>query len=230
MLDEPNPLDEYIGRFVCYEQLDGGACWGRIKAAVKVNTIEGEKDSFILADRYVRYTRNRNLKAFRRFYPDIDESRMSRPMELAVGPNGEPGENKAAEFFHEVRKVNGDSTLRVESIDLDRDVVDADELLDLVDSKTLFEALLVGRNEDQAREDAKEDEVIPSKNRTVKNRRKDFDGNWVEGSASDVTDGGSGFYGRTALEIGLRHLIRENDRFDEKAREGLGDKLGIEIE
>jgi len=44
-------LEQYVGKHVCYGNHDGGFCWGRIKAAVKINTAKGEKDAFVMADR-----------------------------------------------------------------------------------------------------------------------------------------------------------------------------------
>jgi len=127
----------YIGKFVCYDQADGGACWGRIKDEAVVNTMAGEKEVFILTDRYVRYVLGQNIKQFRRFYPDIDSSPMSKPMEL-----DKDGKLQDGDFFHEVRKVRGDSTLRKEMIDLETDIVDLSDIIGLVDEETLFKAVL----------------------------------------------------------------------------------------
>jgi hypothetical protein len=44
-------LEELVGKHICYGNRDGGFCWGRIKAAVKVNTAKGEQDAFIVSDR-----------------------------------------------------------------------------------------------------------------------------------------------------------------------------------
>ena len=43
--------DQYIGKYVCYGNDDGGFCWGKIKSVVRINTRDGEKDAFIMTDR-----------------------------------------------------------------------------------------------------------------------------------------------------------------------------------
>lgn len=42
---------DYIGKYVCYGNLEGGFCWGKIKAVVKVNSPKGERQAFVLTDR-----------------------------------------------------------------------------------------------------------------------------------------------------------------------------------
>lgn len=42
---------QYIGKYVCYGNSDGGFCWGKIKCIVHVNTQKGLKDAFVLTDR-----------------------------------------------------------------------------------------------------------------------------------------------------------------------------------
>jgi hypothetical protein len=128
-------MSEYIGKFVCYDQMDGGACWGRIKDEAEVNTMNGYKEVFILEGRYVRYLRTKNVKNFRRFYPGFAEGDLEESKAVSTDEND-------SQMFLEVRKVKGDSTLRKEMIDLENDIVDLDELLEVVDDELLFKSLL----------------------------------------------------------------------------------------
>ena len=41
----------FVGKYVCYGNGDGGFCWGKISAEVKINTSIGIVDAFILVDR-----------------------------------------------------------------------------------------------------------------------------------------------------------------------------------
>lgn len=140
MSEEEKPKSEYIGKFVCYDQADGGCCWGRIKDEAEVNTMSGYKEVFILSDRFVRYVRGKNVSRFRRFYPDIANSMMSKPMEM-----GKDGKLKDGDFFHEVRKVKGDTTLRKEMIDLDKHIIDLSDLLTVMSEDELFKIILTPR-------------------------------------------------------------------------------------
>jgi len=131
-------MSEFIGKFVCYDQADGGFCWGRIKDEAVVNTIHGEKEVFILTDRYVRYARTKDLRNFRRFYPMAQQV---TPRTASSPGSVEEGD----EVFMETRKVRGDSTLRKEMIDLENDVIDLEDVLGAVDDETLFKAVLDAR-------------------------------------------------------------------------------------
>lgn len=126
-------MSEFKGKYVCYQQADGGACWGRIKDEAVVNKIDGEKEVFVLTDRYVRYVRSVDKKYFRQFYP-----------QGLTGPR-ESKDLQGGELFHEVRKVKGDTTIHKDMIDLDKDVVDVSEFLDMIDKDTLFKAILGAR-------------------------------------------------------------------------------------
>jgi hypothetical protein len=42
---------QYVGKYVCYGNSDGGFCWGKIKSAVQINSQKGFKDAFVLTDR-----------------------------------------------------------------------------------------------------------------------------------------------------------------------------------
>jgi hypothetical protein len=44
-------VNGFVGKYVCYGNKDGMFCWGRIKAEVEVNTMEGPKEAFILDER-----------------------------------------------------------------------------------------------------------------------------------------------------------------------------------
>jgi hypothetical protein len=148
-----------IGKHVCYDAIDGGACWGRIKEVVKVNTMKGEVEAFILSDRYNRYVRGKNLKQFRQFFPDKND-----PTKHVSGQiSGDGKFSDDPDLFLESRKIKGDSILQIRMIDLERDVVDVSDLIGKVDTDLLFQAFLDGR--------------------------------------------GMGENGRTALEIGMLHLM-----------------------
>jgi len=105
--------EEFQGKYVCYDANDGGACWGRIKCACTVNTMDGEKPAFILEDRYVRYARGTDAKRYYRYYPMGDGA-----SGVSVGDDGLP-----EELWFQVKKVRGDSVLRFDQIDLERDVI-----------------------------------------------------------------------------------------------------------
>jgi hypothetical protein len=122
--------ENFIGKYVCYQRADGGACWGRIKEEAVVNSIHGEKEVFILTDRYVRYQRTADVKDFRQYYPHMID-----------GKSGEPVP-KPDDVFWEVHKCGGITTLRKEMIDLENDIVDLADVLSVVDDETLFKAIL----------------------------------------------------------------------------------------
>ena len=132
----------FIGKYVCYSRADGGACWGRIKDEAIVNSIHGEKEVFILSDRYVRYQRTADVKDFRRYYPQFSSS--STPV-----PHPD-------ELFWEVHKVRGDTTLRKEMIDLENDIVELDDVLSAVEDDALFKAVLGAGNGEVKGKDALE--------------------------------------------------------------------------
>lgn len=132
-------MSEYIGKYVCYDQMDGGACWGKIKDEAVVNTMNGEKSVFILTDRYVRYVVGRNDKYLRRFYPDPSQQpTMYKNMQRTSQGIQDICDDKT----YKIKKVYGDSTLRIESIDLENDIVDLEDILSVVNEEELFEALL----------------------------------------------------------------------------------------
>lgn len=131
---------KYIGKYVCYNSLDGGACWGRIKDEGFVTKLDGEHAVFILEDRYQRYQRTKDLRNFRTVFPSM------------MGA-GDPGLSYQAsmdpedELYFEVRKVRGDSTLWKELVDLENDIVDLGEVLMEVDKDELFKAILGSQGE-----------------------------------------------------------------------------------
>lgn len=136
---------KYIGKYVCFTRMDGGACWGRIKdegLVTKRHPETGrpiEKEVFILENRYVRYWRTHDLKNYRTYYPGAAHGDLSASM--PVSKDDKDG------LFLEVRKVRGDTTLHKDQIDLERDIVDFSEVLDIVDDDTLFKAILNSENE-----------------------------------------------------------------------------------
>lgn len=129
-------MSEYVGKFVCYDRADGGACWGRIKEEAYVNTMEGEKEVFILDRRYNRYRRTKDLRRFRQFFPGMSSVGCDPGMSSA----GSTVEGE--ELFLEVRRIKGDTILHKDAIDLERDIVDIDDMLKEVDEEELFKAVL----------------------------------------------------------------------------------------
>jgi hypothetical protein len=233
MSDQESDISKrHVGKFVCYQRADGGACWGRVKDQGFVNTMKGEREVLILDQRYVRYERNKNVKQFRQFYPDAEnDPSLRRPMQVnkdgqleGLGMAKAPSDYLSVdeELFFEVRYKPGDSTLRLESIDEERDLIEPDELFDVVDRETLFEALLAGKKTlAEALKENRHDEIVPSSNREVSKKRGKH-----EGATTDIRDGGSGAFGNTAIEIGLRHLIREGGGFDGKVKAVLEERFG----
>ena len=134
---------KYIGKYVCYDQADGGACWGRIKDEGFVTKRDPDtgkpvdKGVFILENRYVRYWRTKDVRNFRKFYPKAAIG------DLSASYSGSITEEET--LFMETRKVRGDSTLHKDQIDLEKDIIDLDEVLGLVDNDELFKAILNAR-------------------------------------------------------------------------------------
>jgi len=145
----------YIGKYVCYDREDGGACWGRIKdeaIVIKRHPETGkmvEKEVFILENRYVRYYRTKDLKNFRTFYPNASVGNFSNPQYGKASGNSFAGAMDCGddEVFLETKKVTGDSTLHKDQIDLERDIVDLDDVLGMVDDEVLFKAILGAKGE-----------------------------------------------------------------------------------
>lgn len=42
---------QYIGKYVCYGDDDGGFCFGKIKGVIQINTQKGKRDAFVMTDR-----------------------------------------------------------------------------------------------------------------------------------------------------------------------------------
>jgi hypothetical protein len=131
---------KYVGKFVCYDQMDGGACWGKIKDLVYINTLEGEKLSFILTNRIVRYLRTRDVGNFRKFYPDYPEGDLSSSSSMSM-------EGKQDGMFFENRFIGRDSLLMLDSINVETDIIDCDNFLDLLSEGELFSAVMEGRGD-----------------------------------------------------------------------------------
>lgn len=135
---------KYIGMYVCYDQMDGGACWGRIKDEAVVNTMYGEREVFILTDRYVRTPTTSDRKRFGQFYPDaVNDPNLRKPVQQGSQGVEEP------EVTMRVMKVRGDTTVRKEMLNLESDVVDIGDALENVDEDTLFKAVLDARADGQ---------------------------------------------------------------------------------
>jgi hypothetical protein len=219
---------EHVGKYVCFQRADGGACWGRVKDQGFVNTLNGEREVVILTERYVRYERCQNLAMFRYYFPDVlNDPNLKKAMK--VDGDGVKDFDEG-ELFFEVKKIPGDSTLRLESINVETDLMDLHELLEMANEKTLFEALLAGRTIAECLDKAKDKEIVPSKTKTVVVPLLGADGETTLGRSEAITDGGSGALGVTAIEIGLRHMIRTKKDFDQKAKTRLAERFGIEIE
>lgn len=133
-------MNDFIGKYVCYDQMDGGACWGRIKDEAVVNTMNGEKSVFILTDRYVRYlTGDNDDRDLRRFYPDPSlQPTMYKSMQKTPQGIEDICENRQ----YGIKKIYGESTIRVESLDLENDIVDLNDILSIVGEEKLFGELL----------------------------------------------------------------------------------------
>jgi hypothetical protein len=59
-------MKEYIGSYVLYGTEDGRFLWGKIKAVVRVNTMDGEKESFVLTDRMSGPYENGHIEKYNR--------------------------------------------------------------------------------------------------------------------------------------------------------------------
>lgn len=132
---------KYIGKYVCYNSLDGGCCWGRIKDEGFVTKLDGEHAVFILEDRWQRYQRTKDLRHFRTVFPGAINSEVDPGLAYAASTDPEDG------LYFEVRKVRGDSTLWKELVDLENDIVDLEDVLKEVDKDELFKAILSPRDE-----------------------------------------------------------------------------------
>ena len=162
---------EYVGKYVCHQRIDGGACWGKIKDQGFINTMDGEKEMVILTDRYVRY---------------VDPYKRNRF--FGVPTNAIESENGI--FL--VKSIPGDSILRLDVIDVEKDIIDIGDLADLVDNETLFKALSLTKYD---------------------NRGITFDK-----SGGDV-------FGVSAIEIGLKQMIANDEDFKNNTSKSLMKRL-----
>ena len=130
----------FIGKFVCYNAFDGGACWGRIKSECVINTMSGEKEAFILEGRVMVH-----LRAAKGITAKIVTTGIPTPTRtIAVDPTT----GKASDdIVMEVIKCKGDTLIRKDVIDLDRDVIDLDEVLEQAPEDVLFLALMKGQED-----------------------------------------------------------------------------------
>lgn len=141
------PKSTFIGKYVCYNAVDGGACWGRIKAECKVNTMTGEKEAFILEGRMVAYQRSLLGVTVKFFKTGMLLPSKTSAMDPQTG-------KMTDDVGMEVRRCKGDTLIRKDVIDLERDVIDLGEfherfenLLGNLSEDTLFMALLRGQSE-----------------------------------------------------------------------------------
>jgi hypothetical protein len=136
----------FIGKFVCYNAVDGGACWGRIKAECTVNTMSGEKEAFILEGRMVAYLRASLGVTVKTFKPGLLVPVRTAALDLTTG-------KLTDDVGIEVKKFKGDTLIRKDVIDLERDVIDLgefhekfDSLLGNLSEDALFLALMRGQS------------------------------------------------------------------------------------
>jgi ribosomal protein L35AE/L33A len=130
----------FIGKYVCYNAVDGGACWGRIKDECKINTMDGEKDAFLLEG---------SIVAYKRATTGITAKVMKTGVPLPAATitlNPQTGQ-LGTDVEIEIRKFKGDTLIRKDVIDLERDVIDLDEYIGKTPEDTLFLALMRGRAE-----------------------------------------------------------------------------------
>lgn len=119
----------YKGKIVVYRNVDGGFCYGRIKDEVVVNTMEGEKAAFILEDRIVGYLCDAKGKV---------EFPRNQLLTSAICQDGK-------EFFLRTTHVPRDSILRLDAIDVEKDIMAFDDLLGQFTDDELFVIILVGK-------------------------------------------------------------------------------------
>jgi len=122
----------YVGKLVLHKAANGGICMGRIKAECKVNSMKGEKGAFILEGRVVGYLR---------------DSAGNVPVPTKVQMRKALQQDGAGYFFH-IQRINGDSILHTDSIDLEKDVVTVERFLGRMSSDELFVVILAGRSVD----------------------------------------------------------------------------------
>lgn len=127
---------DFIGKYVCYDAIDGGACWGRIKAEAKVNTVNGLVDVFILSGRLVRYKRARQGTTLKVGTPDDGFRTMSQV----------DGGKLESDLVFEVRRFNGDTILWKSGINVEKDVIDIEQFVNRVSTDDLFLAVMRGRD------------------------------------------------------------------------------------
>jgi len=107
-----------VGKYVCYGRGDGKFCFGRIVAQTRVNSTDGERDAFVLEDRL-------------------------------CGPHGErPADGEAHKrdprMVPNVTKVGGRTLLRMDKIDLGKDVFERRPGMETLTDEQLFLAVLKG--------------------------------------------------------------------------------------
>jgi len=146
---EPEVKSEFLGKYVCYNSIDGGACWGRIKDECKVNTMTGEKDAFILENRVVAHLGAKQGMTAKVF--PIGGAVSSRTMSMNPA-TGQLSDDLEIQVTH----IRGDTILRKDQIDLTRDVIDLDDFWGRVPEDTLFLALVGCRESEEFKNKALE--------------------------------------------------------------------------
>lgn len=124
----------YIGKYVCYQALDGSATFGRIKDETVINTMSGEQPAFIVEDRYTQILVE-NIQTYRQWYPNMDVNYTK--VQTDTG-------NTPSKF--KIKRIKGDSLVRLSSIDLEKNIIDPKEFLDNCSTEEIFMALVVGRD------------------------------------------------------------------------------------
>lgn len=106
-------MDRFIGKFVCFGNKEGRFCWGKIKSVVKINTMDGIREAFVLTDR------------------------MSGPHDNI-----------------KVVRQAGNTLVRVDQLNLDKDIVDTDDIWKDFSDEELFLILLQNNQDDVLKNDA----------------------------------------------------------------------------
>jgi hypothetical protein len=121
----------HIGKYVCYNAVDGGMCWGRIKAVCKINTMSGEKPAFILDGRVVGYLKAKSGLTIKMMKPGCTLPYGTKAMNQNNGQTSD-------DLEIEVRRIKGDTLLRLDVIDIQRDIITIDEALSKISDDALF--------------------------------------------------------------------------------------------
>ena len=122
-------MSEFVGKYVCFTRMDGGCCWGRIREEAISNTMGGEKEVFILEDRWVRH--------------NFGARRGSKPNVFFPDPTNDPTMYRVeGNHGFRVEKVRGVTTVRKEMLNLDTDIIDLSEIMNNASEELIMNLLL----------------------------------------------------------------------------------------